>query len=367
MHDYLTWQNSLVLRWLWLVPALGVLVWFAMRARQRSLSRFLGARFVAADWRWHRRRRVLKDSLLVLAFGLLVTAAARPRIGTEVQKVERKGVDVVLCIDTSLSMLAQDVPPNRLEAAKDAALALIGRLQGDRIGVVVFAGSSYLYAPLTIDHDAAATFVSSIERGSAPAPGTAIEGAIASAMEILKGAETSHKAIVLLGDGEDHPGVKLEIAKEARRQGIVVHTIGLGGTEPEPIPVPEGERASQQGDPLGMLDRFFGPSGQSSGSASRFKKDHSGDVVMTRMNEKLLQDVARAGGGVFVKSSESGANVDKVYQAVAGMESAAVGSYEFTQYAERFQWPLGIALLLIITECMIAAAPRRRPGDADGS
>ncbi len=365
MHNYLTWQSPGALKWLWLVIPLLGLAWYATRARHAGLAAFLGARYIPSQWRWHRRRRIAKDVLLVLAFGLLLIALARPKIGVEVQKVERKGVDVVLCIDTSDSMLAQDVHPNRLEAAKEAALALIGRLGGDRIGVVVFAGSSYMYAPLTIDHDAAATFVSGIERGSAPAPGTAIEGALRSAMRILEGAETGHKVVVLLGDGEDHPGVKLDPVKAARQAGVVVHVVGLGGTDPEPIPIPDSGQDAKAQSPTGLFEEFFGSVDPAAGVQSKFKKDRNGDIVMTRMDEKLLQDVARAGGGVFVKSSESGANVDRIYQAISGMESGVVGSYQFTQYAERFQWPLGFALLLLAIECLTGAAPRRKAGDGD--
>lgn len=365
MHNYLTWQSPGALKWLWLVIPLLGLAWYATRARQAGLAAFLGARYVPSQWRWHRRRRIAKDVLLIVAFGLLLIALARPRIGVELQKVERKGVDVVLCVDTSDSMLAQDVHPNRLEAAKEAALALIGRLGGDRIGVVVFAGSSYMYAPLTIDHDAAATFVSSIARGSAPAPGTAIEGALQSAMRVLEGAETSHKVIVLLGDGEDHPGVKLDPVKAARQAGVVVHVVGLGGTDPEPIPIPDTDQQAESQSPAGVFEEFFGSVDPDAGVRSKFKQDRNGDIVMTRMNDKLLADVARAGGGVFVKSSESGANVDRIYQAISGMESGVVGSYQFTQYAERFQWPLGFALLLIAIECLTGAAPRKKAGDAD--
>jgi Ca-activated chloride channel family protein len=359
MGNYLSWQNSSALQLLWLVPLLVVLLLHAAGRRSASLRAFLGERFVPADWRWHRRRRLLKGALWALALALLIVAAARPKIGTELQKVKRVGADIVFVMDTSDSMLAQDVAPSRLEAAKEAAQALIGRLQGDRIGLVVFAGSAYLYSPLTVDHDAAAMFVDSVERGSAPAPGTAMGDAIESAARLLQQGEHQYRCIVLFSDGEDHEGLKPETVRAARSQGIVTHAIGFGGSEGEPIPVPN----ERDGDAL--VQQFFGDAASMPQTDSPYKRDASGKVVMTRLNEKALTEVAKEGGGVFVKSSPSGANVDRVYQAIAGMESGSVGTYQFSQYAERFQWPLGAAILLIVLEMLIAPAPRRRGGDRD--
>jgi Ca-activated chloride channel family protein len=362
MHGYFTWNNPAVLKLLWLAP---VLVWIVFRAagkRQAALRAFLQERFRPADWRWHRRLRLIKGLLLVAAACLLVIAAARPKLGTEVQKIPAHGADVVFILDTSDSMLAQDVTPSRLEAAKQAALALINRLQGDRIGIVVFAGSAYMYSPLTIDPDAAAMFVTSIERGSAPAPGTALGGALASAMRLLEKAEYKYRAIVLFSDGEDHMGFSLDDVKQVRAKGIQVHVVGLGSTEGAPIPVEEVQREKTEParDPLGMFNELFGDERPQT-VQSRFKQDREGKTVITRMNEKVLSQIAEEGGGVFVRSSESGINIDRVYQAITSVESAVVGSFQFTRYAERFQWPLGLATLLLIIESLLPAAPRRWP------
>lgn len=344
------------------------MLWYASRRREGALEAFLGGQYVAAHWRWHRRRRYLKGGLLTAGLCLVVVAGARPRVGTELQKVARQGADVVLVIDTSDSMLAQDVTPNRLEAAKQAALALVGRLEGDRIGIVVFAGSAYTYTPLTIDNEAASMFVSSIQRGSAPSPGTALKAGLSKARRLLERAEHGHRAIVLFSDGEDlaggAPGSSEPSAEGSvsPRDGIRVHVVGFGGTEGEPIPLPEG------GDNEGMEpDSERGSQSPSNASGppparSRLKRDKQGEIVLTRINEEMLADIARAGGGVFVKSSPTGANIDRVYQAIAGMETGVVGTHEFTQYAERFQWPLGLAVLLLVLDSLISAAPRRRGG-----
>lgn len=360
MQGYFTWNNPAALKLLWLAPVLLWIVFHAAGKRQAALSAFLGVRFRPEDWRWHRRLRLLKGLLAAAALCLLILAAARPKLGTEVQKIPAHGADVVFILDTSDSMLAQDVKPSRIEAAKQAALALINRLQGDRIGIVVFAGSAYMYSPLTIDPDAAAMFVASIERGSAPAPGTALGGALASAMRLLEKAEYKYKAIVLFSDGEDHMGLSLDQVKQARAQGIQVHVVALGSVEGAPIPVEEvqREKRAQAQDPLGMFNELFGDETPQK-VESRFKRNRQGETVISRLNEKVLSDIAQEGGGVLVRSSESGINIDRVYQAIASVESAVVGSYEFTRYAERFQWPLGLAVLLIILDALLPSAPRR--------
>lgn len=368
MPGYFSWQNPALLRWLWLLPPLAALVWFAVVRREWTLRTFLGARYVPADWRWHRRRRLLKGALVVGAIGLMIVAMARPRLGSEVQKVKRVGADVVFVIDTSDSMLAQDVSPSRLEAAKEAALALAGRLEGDRIGVVVFAGSAYMYSPLTLDHDAVSMFVSSIERGSAPAPGTALDGAVGSAVRLLSKAEAKYRAIVLFTDGEDQEeNDRVPSLQKAHSEGIRVHVVGLGDTQGEPIHLPAEEAATPDANsPEGMLDQLFGTA-KPSQTSSAFKRDAEGKVVMTKLNEKLLARIAKEGDGVFVRSSASGTNVDRIYQAIGGMEGAVAGTYQFTQYAERFQWPLGIALVLLILEMLISHAPANGGGQGNGT
>lgn len=362
MHDYFTWNNPSVLKWLWLAPILAAAVWYAASRRIDALRAFLQEKFNRGHWRWHRRRRILKGMMLVAVYCLAIMAIARPRVGTELQKIKRHGADVVLVIDTSASMLAQDVKPSRLQAAKEAALSLIRRLRGDRIGVVVFAGSAYMYSPLTVDHDAAGMFVSSIEHGSAPAPGTTLGGAFESAVRLLQKAEHEYKAIVLISDGEDHLGFEPDRIDDIRAEGIAVHVIGVGTAEATPIPVQteqDDQQKQETEDPLSLFESFFG-SERPEKVKSRFKKDSEGETVLTQMNEKVLESIARRGGGVFVKSSESGANVDRAYHAIASMESGVVGTYEFAQYAERFQWPLGLAALLLAVESLISSAPPRK-------
>lgn len=362
MQEYLIWHNPAALKWLWLAPALAALAWYAQGLRDRALRAFLGEQHAAGAWRGHRRRRLLKGALLVAAFCLLVVAAARPRVGVEMQEVQRTGADVVLVMDASDSMLARDVRPSRLEAAKQAALTLVNALEGDRIGIVVFAGSAYVYSPLTTDLDAAGMFISSIERGAAPAPGTVIEDALTAAFRLLEASEGKHRVIVLFSDGECHGETQTDTVAQIGAAGVQVHTVVLGTAEGEPIPLPQDAVPEDRDVDAGFLPPFMAP--RDSRPASRFKLDGEGDAVITRADPQLMADIARAGGGVFVASSPTGVNVDRVQRAIAQLDSAELGTYEFTQYAERFQWPLSFALALLLLDLLIAPAPPRRREEA---
>ena len=361
MQEYLIWHNPGALNWLWLAPAPAALAWYAQALRDRALQAFLGEQHNAGRWRGHRRRRLLKGALLVAAFCLLVIAAARPRVGVEMQKVQRQGADVALVMDASDSMLAQDVRPTRLDAAKQAALALINSLEGNRIGIVVFAGSAYVYSPLTNDLDAAGMFISSIERGAAPAPGSHIEDALKAAFRLLEASEGKHRVIVLFSDGEDHGEMRMDSVAQMRDAGVHVHTVTVGTAEGEPIPLPEDAVAEDRDIEAGFVPPFVAP--RESRPPSRFKLDKDGDPVITRADPEVMGEIARSGGGVFVASSPTGVNVDRVQRAIAGLDSAALGTYEFTQYAERFQWPLGFALALLLLDLLIGPAPPRRRGE----
>jgi Ca-activated chloride channel family protein len=359
MQGYLSWTHPQWLQLLWLLLPAGWLVWVGVQWRQQALAVFLGAQYRAADWRWHRRRRLLRGALVLSSVALVVVALGGPQVGTEVRRARRVGADVVLVIDTSDSMLARDVPPNRLEAARNAALSLVAQLPGDRFGVVVFAGSAYLYAPLTTDHELVGNFLSAIERGSAPAPGTAIGGALQAAVDLLRSAESRNRAIVLFTDGEDHEGANEAAAAQALAAGIHVHAVGLGSVEGETIPLPEGEDSGEEG-------QLSGPEGAVTSSGPRLKHDTQGRIVVTRLNADFLEKLAHSGGGVFVRSSRSGVSVDRVAQAILSQEAGVESTYEYSQRAEQFQWPLGMAIVLSAMELLLATARWPKRGGADG-
>ncbi|MGD9496444.1 MAG: VWA domain-containing protein, partial [Armatimonadota bacterium] len=229
MEQYLRWGNPELLKLLWLTPLLVALYVHAARARQRTLLALatplaLG-RIAAARIR---RVRRLRAGLMCAALVLLVIAAARPQLGAHLARVERRGVDVIFAVDTSQSMLARDVPPDRLSAAKEVVRAVLGRLDGDRVGIVAFAGDAFLYCPLTIDYGAAFMFLDALDTAVVGDPGTALADAITAAVRGFRAAEHTYRHLVILSDWEDHRGGAVEAAREAARQGVTIHVVGLG-------------------------------------------------------------------------------------------------------------------------------------------
>lgn len=337
MQDYLRWANPGVLKLLWLVPLVVALYVHAARARRRAMERIASPaaldRIAAARIR---RRRRLRSALMTAALALLVVAAARPQLGTKMERVERSGVDVIFAVDTSESMLARDVKPDRLSAAKETVSALIARMQGDRVGIVAFAGDAFLYCPLTIDYGAAQMFLEAMDTHVIGDPGTALADAIRVARDGFHAAEHKYHHLVILTDGEDHEGGAVAAAREAAEQGLTIHVVGVGGTEGEPIPV-------------------IGPDGRVTGH----KRTPDGSVVVTQLDEETLRKLAEAGGGVYASSSGGGIPVDRLLAALQRDEGRLVGTWQFEEYQERYQLPLGVAIVLI---AVYAVMPDERRG-----
>ena len=336
MHEYVRWANPGALKLLWLAPLAILLYAHAFRARRRALETLATAEALPAlvgrgEW----RRRRLRAGLMTAALALVVVALARPQLGAQMAKVQRKGVDLIIAIDTSESMLARDVAPSRLEAAKEAVRGLLGRLRGDRIGIVAFAGDAFVYCPLTVDYEAVAMFVGSLDTHVIGQPGTAIAKAIGTAGEAFGAAEHKYKQLVIMTDGEDHEGGALAAARTAAEEGVQIHVVGVGGLQSEPIP---------------LLD--------AAGKVSAHKRDRSGEVVLTRLHEEPLKQIAAAGKGVYIRASATGVNVERIYDQIEAMEGRVVGTYQFTEYQERYQWPLGLAIMLLAVQAVVG--DRRR-------
>jgi Ca-activated chloride channel family protein len=334
---YLQLASPSALWLLLLAAALAWLLWRSVRKRREALRHFsseaLASRLVVSPL-W--ANDGLRAACLVASVALLAVAAARPKLGTRLERVERKGADIVVAIDTSDSMLAEDAQPSRLEAAKREVLGLIARLQGDRVGIVTFSSQAFLYCPLTTDYDAAAMFLDSIDAEVTSGAGTALREAIAASMRAFEAGEGQEKAMVLVSDGEDWGEGALAAARAARAEGTKIHAIGIGTEEGAPVPEidEEGERGGVRRE--------------------------GGKVVVTRLDERQLREIAAAGGGKYVKGGTADYGAAAVYQQVAAAESTRAGYYTFKAYAERFQWPLGGALLLLGLEFVMRMWPLKR-------
>lgn len=312
-----------------LVPLLAGFLGWAWHTKQRLIAQFVQSRLLAQlTVGVSKTRQKVRLVLLVVAVTLVTLALARPQWGFSWEEVSQNGLDIVVAIDTSRSMLAADIPPNRLERAKLAALDLMKLAKNDRLGLVAFAGSAFLQCPLTLDEEAFRQSVAALDVNIIPQGGTAIAETIKAALAAFKDGD-NHKILVLFTDGEDHEAGVLEAAQAASAKGLRVFTIGLGSAAGELIRVP---------DTKGKLD---------------FIKDESGNVVKSRLNETLLQQIAGSAGGFYLPLR--GANtMNLLYErGLAPLPKSKFNAKLMQRYHERFYWPLGIAVVLLVGEMFL--------------
>lgn len=335
--------------YLWLLlglPVLAGLFVLAFRRRRRALGRFgdlrLVDRLVQAG---STERRVIRAALVLIAAFFLILALARPQWGAKMETVSRRGVDVILAVDTSLSMLAEDVKPNRLAQARAAVSSFIDLLRGDRVGIVAFSGAAYMACPLTLDHAAAGIFVDVLDTDLIPVRGTAIAEAIATARRAFSPTERRYKVLVLITDGEDHEGDVQAAARAAAADGVTIYTVGVGGPGGEPIPL-----RNARGEVVG------------------YKEDRENRKVTSRLGESVLESIALATGGKYFRSTPEGIELRRVYEEIAAMDQKSLTGRLHTAYEERYQIPLVVAILLLGLEA--ALSDRRRgiaaPGELRG-
>jgi len=274
-----------------------------------------------------------KTAFFLLAVTFFIIALANPRIGTRYEEVHREGVDIVIALDVSYSMKAEDLKPNRLEKAKHELSSLINRLRGDRIGIVVFAGEAYVQLPLTIDYSAAQLLVDVIDENSAPTPGTSIPAAIKRAIEMFpsEDVQKSGKVLIIITDGESHDPESVKLAEEAAANGVKIFTIGLGS--PTGVPIPIYNSNGQQID---------------------FKKDIDGNLVLTKLDETTLEKIADIGGGKYFRGSNSEDELDLIYKEILQMEKKDLGVKQFTHFEDRFQYFVAIGLFFLLLEIFIS-------------
>ncbi len=280
------------------------------------------------------RRRRWKATLVVTAVALLGLSLVGPRFGTKTKEVKREGIDLVIALDVSLSMLAEDVAPNRLERAKFAIKDLLDDLSGDRVGLVTFAGDAFVHSPLTSDYNAVRLFLDVADPSLIPTPGTDFGRAyemVERAFDAPTGGTAEDgprtRAAIIVSDGEDHVGDITSIKEQAREAGIILFAAGVGETDGAPIPV------SQEGRSRG------------------YKTDRAGNVVTTRLVEPALQDMAS--DGAYIRISRTAASLDGLLSRINALETSSLASEQFEEYAEKFQWPLALGLLILLVEWMI--------------
>ena len=316
---------------LWIIPLLIVFYFYAFRTKDRLITLFCGKHLLdtmVPDVK--RGRRGLKAFLILAGITFGIFALTQPQWGFHWEEVKRVGVDLMVAIDVSESMLAEDVKPKRLERAKREVYDLIEMMEGDRIGLIAFAGTSFVQCPLTLDYGACKMFLDYIDTDLIPVPGTALADAIRTAIKSFNTQERKAKSLIIITDGEDHEGQPLEAAQEAKKEGIKIFTIGVGQEGGAPIPLRNG--------------------------SGGFKKDRRGDMIITHLDEATLQKIALETGGSYVRSVTGDMDLDKIYKVdiKQHIEGKELSSTRQRRWEQRFQWFVCAALLVIAGEFFIS-------------
>ncbi len=328
--------------WLAAIPAAMVLSLILFRwadvKRRKALHAFASERLLETlTSSVSTRRRFIKKILWVASVVLVFVSLARPQWGFRWEEVKRKGIDILIAVDTSKSMLAEDVKPNRLTRAKLAVSDLVEKLDGDRIGLIAFAGTAFLQCPLTLDYDAFGQALDALDVNTIPRGGTNIASALEEAQKTFQLGNSNHKILILLTDGEDLEANGIEAAKQVAKQDLRVFTVGVGSVAGELIPMPM------------------------EGGGIEFLRDASGQPVKSHLDENTLRQIAEATGGFYVPLGQQNEGLKTVYeQGLAPIPKQELFSRMNKVYKERFQWPLGLALLCLIVEFLIS--DRRKAG-----
>ncbi len=322
--------------WAWVVVALlGFWAW-AFRNRRQALERLADAGLLPQlAEQVDQISRTLKAAIVTLGAFFLLLALIGPQWGFRWQAIRRRGVDLVIALDVSKSMLAQDLKPSRLDRAKLAIQELLPMMKGDRIGLVAFAGTSFVQCPLTVDYGALLLTLDELDTDSIPRGGTAIANAIRDSLKVFASSAPDSRALILMTDGESHEGDSMSAAKEAAKQGVKIFTVGVGTPDGELVPITDA-----QGN-------------------QTFLKDREGRTVKSRLEEGLLQQIALETGGSYIRATPASFGLDLLYRdRIATLHQHAFESTMKQQHELRFQWALAVALCLLVCEPLIS--DRRR-------
>lgn len=323
-------ENPQYLFLLALIPVLLGLFWLSWRMRKKALKRFGEPGVIRALMPERSIRRPwFRFSLLLAGLSMLILALANPLVGSRMQEAKREGIDVMIALDVSLSMLAEDIKPNRLERAKMAVSRLIDRLDNDRVGLVIFAGNAITQVPVTSDHSAAKMILRTVNTNSISVQGTALGSAIERAMASFTGEILENKVIIVISDGENHLDDPAEQARLAAGQGVVIHTVGIGTRGGAPIPVYRGDQLSG------------------------FLRDNQGNTVVSRYDEASLRGIAEATGGVFRHGTGADMGLNSILDEMKKVEKDTFETMVFADYTSRYHYFVALALFFLVLEIFI--------------
>ncbi|MBE6230934.1 MAG: VWA domain-containing protein [Bacteroidales bacterium] len=315
-----------------LIPVFFLIFAIVLKLRKRRIRKFGDEVLVRQLMPSYTEAKAwVRLALFSIGFFFFVIGLSRPQIGAKLKEHQTKGAEIMIVLDVSNSMLAEDYSPNRLERAKLAISRLVDKLREDRIGLIVFAGNSFVQLPVTTDYVSAKMFLSSISTESVPVQGTAIGEAINTALRSFSAQSEKSRAIIVITDGENHEDDPVAVAKQAAEMGVRVFTIGVGAPEGKPIPMDGG-----------------------------LLKDKDGNIVVTRLDETVLQDVAEAGNGLYVRAGNSEFGLNPIIDDIRKMEDEKYSSIVFEEYDEQFMYFLAISLFFFVLEILVGDRRSRR-------
>jgi Ca-activated chloride channel family protein len=317
--------NPILLNWLWALPVLAVFLHLMIRYRQKKMTSFVQEGLIdQVTYAYSLSKIKRKNWLLLSAVGFLILALAKPQWGYSIEKVKQQGLDIILAVDVSKSMLTQDVKPDRLQRTKLAIKDLLKKVKGDRLGLMAFAGDAFMVCPLTNDYNGFHMSLDDLDINSIPKGGTNVAAAIREALKTFGAEQLKFKALVILTDGEEMQGDALQAVKEARDKGVRIFTIGIGTKEGELIKV-----LDEQGD-------------------MRYLKDDKGHYVKSQLNEELLQKIAYESSGAYVRSSGAEFGLDYLYtKEFSQWAKRDLEEKDQKKYHEQYQWFVGLATIFL--------------------
>ena len=317
---------------IFLIPVFFVIQAVLLRLRRRKIRKFGDEKLVEQLMPSYSKSKVwVRLTLFSIGFFFFAIGLSRPQIGARLKEQEIKGAEIIIAMDVSNSMLAEDYSPNRLDRAKLAVSRLVDKLRDDRIGLVIFAGTSFVQLPVTTDYVSAKMFLNTIDTGSIPIQGTAMGDAITTCIRSFSQQSDKSRAIILITDGENHEDDPVAAAKQAAEMGIKVFTIGVGSPEGKPIPM-NGE----------------------------LLKDKNGEIVVSRLDEEVLKEVAQAGNGAYVRAGNSEFGLNPIIEDLKKLEDEKYNSIVFEEFDEQFMYFLAIALFFFVLEMLVGDRRSKR-------